>query len=95
VVATDIPEIVSDHLLPNLTDNRSALAALAARLDAAAAARVSEVGASGGDASACVGTVEGRELTWGVTDLKGFGNAWDLVVASDVIYRCGWRAFTP
>lgn len=33
------------------------------------------------------GSVDVRELTWGKTPLDEFGQDWDLVVASDVIYR--------
>lgn len=33
------------------------------------------------------GSVDVRELTWGQTPLDEFGQDWDLVVASDVIYR--------
>jgi predicted nicotinamide N-methyase len=33
------------------------------------------------------GTLEARPLVWGETPLEPFGAAWDLVVASDVIYR--------
>mmetsp|Transcript_45407 Transcript_45407/g.91615 ORF Transcript_45407/g.91615 Transcript_45407/m.91615 type:complete len:269 (+) Transcript_45407:90-896(+) len=33
------------------------------------------------------GTVETRPLVWGTTPLEHFGSEWDLVVASDVIYR--------
>jgi predicted nicotinamide N-methyase len=34
-----------------------------------------------------LGTLEMRPLVWGETPLDTFGNHWDLVVASDVIYR--------
>ena len=39
------------------------------------------------EAGAFLGQVDVKELTWGLTPLELFGNTWDLVVASDVIYR--------
>jgi len=96
VVATDIPEIVSDLLAPNLGANEPALARLRAAATAATAADSKPLTPTRAPSTypsppspplPAGGHVVGRELIWGASDLAPFGDAWDLVVASDVIYR--------
>jgi predicted nicotinamide N-methyase len=66
VVATDIPDCLSEDTFPNVQRNLSRYGAESNELE---------------------GSIEVKELIWGSTPLSEFGSSWDVVFASDVIYR--------
>lgn len=92
VVATDIPDCISVHTVPNVEANITRFRGAVADADdggtpAAIDGSANGGGSSGGSGRTFLGEVEVKELTWGQTPLDEFGNEWDMVVASDVIYR--------
>mmetsp|Transcript_82151 Transcript_82151/g.232602 ORF Transcript_82151/g.232602 Transcript_82151/m.232602 type:complete len:342 (+) Transcript_82151:78-1103(+) len=91
VVATDIPDCINVHTVPNVDANITRLRGAAADADAEGTPAAIDDNAGGGGSTsggrAYLGEVEVKELTWGQTPLDEFGNEWDMVVASDVIYR--------